>query len=114
MLLRRWTAPTRPLCHPEKEQCHRRGRSYPTAQSTACSELLTVSGKDKPEKNASCCDPDKGSTERQGDRSQKRPNRDQPKRRGPFARRRSPCRLRPRQQHNVSPSRIAHRLQQKC
>src|SRR6266446_523703 len=68
MLLRRWTAPRRPLCHPEKEQCHRRGRSYPTAQSTACSELLTGPERDRPEKNASCCDPDKGPTQRQGQR----------------------------------------------
>src|SRR6266496_2037216 len=66
MLLLQWTAPTRHVCHPEKGQYHRRGQSYPTVPSAACSELLTVRERDRREENASCCDPDKGSTERQG------------------------------------------------
>src|SRR6266487_3708001 len=63
MLLRRLTAPTRHVRHPEKGQCHRRGQFFPTVQSVACSELLTVRERDRPEENASCCDPDKDATE---------------------------------------------------
>src|SRR6266436_1114494 len=71
MLLPRWTAPTRRVRHPEKGRYHRRGQFYPTVRSAACSELLTVRGRDRPEENASCCDPDKGATERQVPRSQR-------------------------------------------
>src|SRR5206468_45840 len=63
--LLRLTAPTRHVRHPAKGQCHRRGQFYPTVQSAACSELLTPSERDRPEENASCCDPDKGPRERQ-------------------------------------------------
>src|SRR5437762_2853111 len=66
MLLQRWTAPTRHVRHPKKGQYHRRGQSYPTVPSTACSELLTARERDRPGENASCCDPDKGPTQRQG------------------------------------------------
>src|SRR6266480_7021333 len=66
MLLQRWTAPTRHVRHPKKGQYHRRGQSYPTVPSTACSELLTARDRDRPGENASCCDPDKGPTQRQG------------------------------------------------
>src|SRR5438105_12952184 len=59
--------------HPEKEQRRRRGRFYPIAQSAAWSELLTAPERDRREENASCCDPDKGPTERQGVRSQGQP-----------------------------------------
>src|SRR6266496_1197266 len=62
MLLRRWTAPTRHVRHPESGQCHRRGQFYPTVQSAARSELLTVRERDRPGENASCCDPDKDAT----------------------------------------------------
>src|SRR6266487_2097793 len=65
MLLQRWTAPTRHVRHPEKEQYHRKGQFFLTVQSAACSELLAAREKDKPEKNASSCDPDKDATERQ-------------------------------------------------
>src|SRR5438876_11474550 len=65
ILLTRWTAPTRRVCHREKGQRRRRGRFYPTVQSVACSELLTPSERNRPVKNTSCCDPDKDTTERQ-------------------------------------------------
>src|SRR5204862_851305 len=65
MLLTRWTAPTRRVCHREKGQRRRRGRFCPTVQSAACSELLTPSERNRPEKNTSCCDPDKDPSERQ-------------------------------------------------
>src|SRR6266496_5830337 len=71
MLLRRLTAPTRHVRHPEKGQCHRRGQFFPTVQSVACSELLTVRERDRPEENASCCDPDKDATEWQVGESQR-------------------------------------------
>src|SRR6266404_1423926 len=75
MLLQRLIAPTRHVRHPEKGRYHRRGQFYPTVRSAACSELLTVRGRDRPEENASCCDPDKDATERQvagGQRSGRR------------------------------------------
>lgn len=72
MWLRQLTAPMRQVCHPEKEQCHRKGQFSPTVQSAAAwSELLTPSERNRPEQNASSCDPDKGQTEEQGDSNQK-------------------------------------------
>src|SRR5438477_3208832 len=65
-LLRRWTAPRRRVCHRAKERYRHKARSYPTVQSAACSELLAASGKDRPEENASCGNPDKGQIGRQG------------------------------------------------
>src|SRR6187200_2456566 len=66
MLTRRWTAPMRRVCCREKEQRRRTGQFYPTVRSAAAwSGLLTSSEKDKPEKDASCCDPDKRGGERQ-------------------------------------------------
>src|SRR6059058_5900930 len=66
MLMRRWTAPTRPVRHRERAQCHRTEQSYPAVQSVAAwSEPLTSSEEGKPEEDASCCDPDKGLTWRQ-------------------------------------------------
>src|SRR5438874_12894099 len=65
ILLPRWTGPTRRVCHREKGQRRRRGRFCPTVQSAACSELLTPSERNRPEKNPSCCDPDKDQSERQ-------------------------------------------------
>src|SRR6266404_9766577 len=75
--LRRWTAPRRRACHRGKELYRHKAQSYPTVQSTACSELLTASGKERPEKNASCCDPDKDPTGQQarGQRSEVRDQR---------------------------------------
>src|SRR6266566_10014857 len=64
--LRRWTAPRRRVCHRGKEQYRHKAQSYPTVPSTACSELLTASGKDRPEKNASWRNPDKGLRAQQG------------------------------------------------
>src|SRR5260370_31255963 len=65
MLLTRWTAPTRRVCHRETGQYRRTGQFYIIDRSAACSQLLTASETDRPEKNASWCDPDKGPTERQ-------------------------------------------------
>src|SRR4029077_33146 len=66
MLMRRWTAPMRHVCRRETVQSHRRGQSCPGVQSVAAwSEPLTSSEEDKPEEDASCCDPDKGLGERQ-------------------------------------------------
>src|SRR5205823_13324679 len=66
MLMRRWTAPTRPVCHRERAQCHRTEQSYPAVQSVAAwSEPLTSSEEGKPEEDASCCDPDKVAAKRQ-------------------------------------------------
>src|SRR6266498_3539037 len=70
MLTRRWTAPTRHVCRREKEQRRRTGKFYPTVRSAAAwSERLTSSERDKPEEDASCCDPDKGRTEQQDRRT---------------------------------------------
>src|SRR5437660_9389969 len=68
MLLPRWTAPTRRVCYRGKAKYRHKARSYPTVQSTACSELLTAPGKDKPEKNASWGNPDKDPTAQQARR----------------------------------------------
>src|SRR6187551_1586440 len=66
MLTQRWTAPTRLVCRQEREQRRRRGQFYPTVRSAAAwSGLLTSLEKDKPEEDASCCDPDKRGGERQ-------------------------------------------------
>src|SRR5437667_10888594 len=66
MLSRPWIAPMRHVCRREKEQCRRTAQFYPTVQSAAArSELLTPSERDRPEEDASFCDPDKGPTERQ-------------------------------------------------
>src|SRR5437764_855321 len=64
--LRQWTAPRRRVCHLGKEQYRHKARSYPSAQSTACSELLTALGIDRPEKNISSGDFDKDLTAEQG------------------------------------------------
>src|SRR3979411_2862623 len=58
--LRRWTAPRRRACLRGREQYRHKARSYPTVQSAACSDLLTVKGKERPEKKASCRDPATG------------------------------------------------------
>src|SRR5437867_8091952 len=66
-LLRQLTAPMRHVHRREKEQCRRKGQFCLTVQSVvAWSELLTSSEKARPEEHASCCDPDKGETARQG------------------------------------------------
>src|SRR5260370_42090784 len=66
MSLRRLAAPMRRVCHLEKEQHRRTEQFYPIVQlAAAWSELLTSSGRDKPGEDASSCDSDKGSTERQ-------------------------------------------------
>src|SRR5439155_24328825 len=67
MSLRRSIAPMRHVHRREKEQCRRKGQFCLTVQSVvAWSELLTSSEKARPEEHASCCDPDKGETARQG------------------------------------------------
>src|SRR6266516_4921566 len=67
MSLRRLTAPMRRVCHLEKEQHRCTEQFYPIVLSAAAwFELSMSSGKDKPQENASSCDPDKGQTERQG------------------------------------------------
>ena len=66
MSMRRSIAPRRHVRRREKEQCRRTEQFYPTVQSVAAwFELLTSSEKDKPEEDASCCDPDKALRERQ-------------------------------------------------
>ena len=68
MSLRRLTAPMRRVCHLEKEQHPRTEQFYPIVQLVAAwSELSMSSEEDKPEEDASSCDPDKESTERQVD-----------------------------------------------
>src|SRR5712691_10893869 len=69
--LRRWTAPRRRVCYLGKEQYRHKARSYPTVQSSACSELLAPRGKDRPEKNASWGNSDKDPTGQQGRRKSK-------------------------------------------
>src|SRR5437868_15450965 len=66
MLTRRWTAPMRHACRPAKAQHHRTRLFYPIVRSAvAWSELLTSSGADRLEEDASSCDPDKALRERQ-------------------------------------------------
>src|SRR5204863_6642664 len=66
MLTRQWTAPMRHACRPAKARHHRTGQFYPTVRSAvAWSELLTSSGADRLEEDASSCDPDKALQERQ-------------------------------------------------
>src|SRR6266542_6101241 len=70
MLMRQSIAPMRRGRRWAKGRYRRTGQFYPTVPSTAAwSGLLTSSEKDKPEEDASCCDPDKGRTEQQDRRT---------------------------------------------
>src|SRR2546423_12524908 len=68
MMFQRWIAPMRHASHRSTEQRRRTKQFCSTVQSTAaCSDLPISSGRENPEENASCCHPDKRTTQRKSE-----------------------------------------------